>query len=516
MDDQREVIAFLGDPANHGAAADKVERIETHASVVFLVGERAYKLKRAVRLPYLDYSTLSRREQYCRAELALNRRTAPELYRRVRSITRGGEGRLAFDGTGPVVEWVLELKRFDQETLFDRLAAAHRLTPELMRDLADAVAAFHAAAEIVPEQGGRGGLAATIAGTTTDLARAEPPFAAATVAELHSAYEARLAGLGDLLERRRREGRVRRCHGDLHLGNICLVDGRPTLFDAIEFSDAFAAIDVLYDFAFLVMDLIHRDLGDLANAVFNRYLDRSGEGDGLAALPLFLSLRAAIRADVRATAARTVAPERRAGAAAEAASYLALAGRLLQAAPPRLIAVGGLSGSGKSSVARGIAANFRPAPGARIIRTDVLRKRLAGVAPETPLAAESYSLAANERVYAALYAEAAATLAAGYTAIADAAFLRAGERERIAGVAAAAGAPFTGLWLEAPAAVLDERIGQRHGDASDADRRVLERQLTLDLGAVDWVRLDSSRDLAATLAAARERLAAQGLDSVSR
>jgi uncharacterized protein len=497
--DADDVVAFLSDGASYGSPGAAVERIETHISIVFLVGERAFKLKRAVRFSYLDYSTPERRERYCRAELALNRRTAPTIYRAVRAVTREADGRLAFDGAGAPVDWVLEMRRFPQAALFDRMAEAGQLTPALMRDLTDEIARFHAAAEITPSFGGAAALAAVVADNDANLRAASPPLDGARIAALGDASAAALASLGRLLEERRSEGKVRRCHGDLHLRNVCLVDGRPTPFDCIEFSDGLACIDVLYDLAFLLMDLTHRGLRGLANIVFNRYLDMTGDSAGLPALPLFLSLRAAIRAHVL-----MAAPGR--GAAPEAALYLALAGAVLDRPPPRLVAIGGLSGSGKSALAQALAPDFAPAPGARLVRSDVLRKRLRGVAPEERLAGAAYGAAATEEVYRALGREAGAAVRGGFAAIIDATFLREAERDRIEGLAAAIGVPFTGLWLEAPAAVLRARIDLRRHDASDADAAVLAHQLAAATGPIRWRRIDAAGDPAATAAAARNSL----------
>ena len=510
MDEQNETVAFLSEGASYGLPGAAVEQIVTHCSRIFLVGDRAYKLKRAVRFSYLDYSTLTQRERFCRAELALNRRTAPDIYLRLRRVTRTAAGNLALDSEGAAVDWLLEMRRFREEDLFDRMAAARRLTPALMRDLADEIFAFHRDAEIVPDRGGAAALERTLSINHDNLALASPPLDRGAIDRLRQASSALLAKVGALLDARRRAGKVRRCHGDLHLRNICLHDGRPMLFDCIEFNDDFACIDVIYDLAFLLMDLVQCGLDAYANLVFNRYLDRGDESDALAALPLFLSARAAVRAHVMGMLVSTGTPEQAAAAAASAQAYLALALALLKPSPPRLIALGGLSGTGKSSVAQSLAPSFGPAPGARLLRSDVLRKRLAGVAPEIALPRESYSLAAAQRVYAALDREAAAALAAGYTAIVDATFLREEERQAIEAAANAAGVPFVGLWLEAPREVLTRRIAARRGDASDADRAVLDWQLGLDPGAIRWHRVDAAGDLADTIAAARALSATTG------
>jgi uncharacterized protein len=501
-DDQRAVIAFLERGESYGRPDAAPRRIDTHISIVFLVGDRVYKLKRAVQFSFVDYRDLAARARFCRAEFELNRRTAPALYLGVCAISRDETGALRWGEEGTVLDWVVEMRRFDESDLFDRMARAGRLDAALMRELADAIAAFHDAAEPAPDFGGAASMRALIDDNHRYLEAGAPPLPRAAVEDLRASSLAALGRVGAQLDRRRDAGQVRRCHGDLHLRNICLFAGAPTLFDCIEFSDEIACIDVLYDIAFLLMDLEHRGLRPLASAVFNRYLDRAPEEDGLAALPLLLSIRAAIRAKV-ALAAREAGAGTEAG---EALAYLDLARALLRPARPRLIAVGGLSGSGKSTLAAALAPDLAPAPGARVIRSDVLRKTLIQVAPETRLPPSAYTAAVNARVYDALRARALATLAAGYSAIVDATFLDAGQRADIAAAAAEAGVPFAGLWLDAPQPVLGNRVDARTGDASDADRAVLTRQLEAESGPIAWPRIDAGGSRAAALAAARAAL----------
>lgn len=503
-DSQTEVIAFLSNSANYTPYCDAVERIETHISIIFLAGDFAYKLKRAVRFTYLDYSRTTLREKYCRAELELNRRTAPNLYLRVRAITREKDGGLAFDGEGIAVDWVLEMRRFNQSDLLDRLADTARLTPALMRDVTDAIVAFHNTAAIEPSHGGHAGLKEAIAGNTINLIESCPPLDRASVDQVDAASMAALARLAPLLERRRVQGKVRRCHGDLHLRNICLVENRPVLFDCIEFNDAFSCIDVLYDLAFLLMDLLHRDLRHLASIVFNRYLDLGGDFDGLPALPLFMSVRASIRAHV------LVAQDRKnhsSLALPEAQSYLALGRELLCRHKPCLVAIGGQSGTGKSTIAASLAPDFLPAPGARVIRSDVVRKNLFHVAPETRLPASAYEHTVTKRVYGNLHSQATEILAAGCTCIIDATFLSAQDRHAVAAMAQCAGVPFFGFWLEAPADILAQRLQARRNDASDADVEVLREQNLAEAGTVDWQRIDATGDIAGLTARIRGLLA---------
>ena len=505
--DQSEVVAFLGRAASYGPETERVERVATHASLVFLAGTRAYKLKRAVRYRYLDYSTLELRRQACEAELALNRRTAPALYLGVTPVTREADGRLALGGTGEALDWLVVMRRFAESDLFDRLAEAGRLSAELALALTGHIVAFHEAAERRYADGGTRDFAALIVGNDFNLRAADGRLPNTAIDLLRERSSTALAALDGLLDRRRGAGYVRRCHGDLHLGNICLLDGRPVLFDAIEFSDAIACIDVLYDLAFLLMDLEHRGLRATANLVFNRYLDLGEAGDGLAALPLFLSARAAIRAHVTAAAARLdTDPAQRARRRAMAAAYLERAVAYLSPPPPRLVAIGGLSGSGKSTLAASLAPAIGSAPGARVLRSDVLRKRLFGLAPETPLPGAAYGPPVTQRVYEALCAQAAQALKAGHSVVVDAVFARPQERRDIAAAAEAAQAPFSGLWIEAPREAMAARLAARRGDASDATAAVLDAQLGYDLGAIDWRRLDGCGSIGEVMEAARAML----------
>ncbi|HXP04894.1 MAG TPA: AAA family ATPase [Stellaceae bacterium] len=498
-EDQRDTIAFLSDPASYGPGVADVERHETHISLVFLAGDHAFKLKRAVKYPYLDFSTAEQRRRACEAELRLNRRTAPELYREVRSIVRRPDGALAWGGEGDIVDWVVAMRRFDQEQLLDAVARSGGLQPQLLYALAAHIADFHANAERRLDRGGAKAMRTIIEENDACLRAGSVGLPDRQIGELHDASVDWLQRVGDLLDRRRQQGKVRRCHGDLHLRNICVVESRPVLFDCLEFSEEFASIDVLYDLAFLLMDLEHRGDAAGANLVLNRYLDLTVEDDGLAAMPLFVSLRAAIRAHVAASTG--------AEAGVEARHYLDEACAALRPPPARLIAIGGLSGTGKSTIAAALATEFGARPGARVLRSDVIRKRLFGLDPESRLPANAYEPDVTERVYAALREGAVTALQAGYCAIIDAVALKEEERRSFAEIARRARVQFTGLWLEAPLDALLARVDARKHDASDATQEIVKRQLQINPGPLDWQRLDAGDDVTRTLAAARQALA---------
>ena len=496
-DDQQATIAFLSDPSSYDGV-DRVETLETHISRVFLAGEHAYKLKRAVKFPYLDFSTIEQRRAFCKAELKLNQRTAPQLYLETKAIVRGADGQLAWDDKGEIVDWVVVMRRFDQSQRLDAIAKADGLDPGFLYRLAAHIAAFHDAAEHRPGHGGAAAFS-TIADENDECLRASQAvaFPSERVRELHDASKDWLYRVGELLDRRRAAGKVKRCHGDLHLRNICVVDGDPVLFDCIEFSEAFASIDVLYDLAFLLMDFEHQGDRGSANLVLNRYLDLTGEDDGLAAMPLFLSLRAGIRAHVTASAG---------GEADQAQAYLDQACAALRPSAARLIAIGGLSGSGKSTVAAALAPELGARPGARLLRSDVIRKRLFGVDPEARLPEDAYKAEVTARVYQRLCAQAEAALHAGYCAVIDAVSLRPEERHSFASVAAQAGVPFSGIWLDAPADALTARVSARRNDASDATAEIVSRQLGADPGPIDWRRVEARGTMAETLAAVKRAL----------
>jgi uncharacterized protein len=506
-DTQQAVFDLLGDPATYGARLSdrEIRRFQTHAAIVFLAGDRALKVKRAVRYPFLDYSTLDKRKAACEAELEVNRKFAPQLYRRIVPITRESDGSLALDGLGEPIEWAVEMTRFDENRTLDRLADRGELDDALIGKLAVAIAAMHERAEPVEAGPWIAALEQFIRNNTLIFRKHRELFPDRRVSDLERESLSALARLRPLLAERGSQGLVRRGHGDLHLGNVAILDGEPVAFDALEFDPVVASGDLLYDLAFMLMDLVETGRMRAANQILNGYYAaarRSADYGGIAALPFFMSLRAAIRA--MATASRLDAAEN--DVASLARRYFDLALKLLAPAKPTIVCVGGLSGTGKTLLARALAPSLAPAPGALVFRSDVERKAFYGLAENQQLPAEAYRPEISERIYRTITEKAARVAGAGHSAIVDAVFAKPEERTAIETAAAAVGVDFRGLFLVADLKTRLDRVGSRERDASDADTAVVLKQEELAIGAVTWPRIDASGSPEQTLAKARAAL----------
>lgn len=465
--------------------------IETHISAVYVGSDTVWKLRKAVRLPFLDFTAPEARHRAALRELELNAPHAPGLYRDLAAVRRRADGSLALDGEGAAIDWVVRMARVPEGDFLDVVAARGGLDGALLDALGDAVATYLAAAPVIADADGLAVQAVMTEGNLRSARAAGLP--ADAVAPWERAMRAELARRADWLRARAAHGFVRRCHGDLHLGNLCLWQGRPVPFDAVEFDEAIATGDVAYDLAFLLMDLEHRAGRPAANRVLNRYVARSGDWALVAGLPLFLAQKAMVRAHVEAARGR----------GAESLAYLAMSLGYLHPAPPVVVAVGGLMGTGKTTLARALAPELGPAPGALVLRSDEVRKRRRGVAPEQRLPDDAYGEAESRAVFAELHRAIAETAAAGHAAVADASYLDPAHRSAVA--TAAGAVPFLGVWLQAPLPVLEARIAARQGDASDATVTVLRRAAASAQSPADWLAVPAV-DAAGALATVRNAL----------
>ena len=455
-----------------------VRLVETHVSWVLLGEREALKVKKPVRLPFLDFASLEARRRACEEELRLNRRLAPTLYRDVLAIRRAADGTLVFDGAGEIVEYAVRMRRFADGATWAEKVGDASLLPHHIDAFAERLAALHAAAPRASVEARvgtpdvhRATLQRLLAGIDAQQAESRRP--SRSWPSLRAWLEGEAKRLAPHAEARFADGRVRECHGDLHLGNIVQEDGEALPFDALEFDPALRWIDVLDDVAFPVMDLLANHRRDLALRLVNAYLDASGDHAGLPALRFFLVGRALVRAHV---AAIDEGEGRHRPGTRRADTYLRLAERLAAHVDPRLAITHGLPGSGKTFASQGLL----EAAGAIRVRSDVERKRLLGVAPlgSTGDADVAYGADLTAKTYGKLFDIARLALVAGWPVIVDAAFLRQHERRRFADLAQDLGVPFTLVDCRAPMETLRARIARRQAgrqDASEADATVLAR-----------------------------------------
>jgi len=504
-----DVVAFLSDPATHGLADETVDVRETHGAMIFLAGGCAYKIKKPVTFAYMDFGTLEKRHAICRRELEINRTYAPDLYCGLVAVTAEPDGTLALDGDGETVEWAIRMRRFPDDALLARALDEHCVDAAFFDRLGDTIAAHHANAPRVADAGGAARIERLVAQLGGALAKGGAYVEPDRVRAFQDRAAAMLDQVSDELDRRAATGFVRRGHGDLHLANILVLDGEPVLFDALEFSEEIATTDILYDLAFVLMDLDIAGHRPHAQRLLTRYMLETASDHGfggLAALPLFLACRAAVRAAVTIDRLDQGTGPMDDETVARGQDYVRHAVRYLDPPPARLVAIGGFSGTGKTTVARALAPEIGAAPGALHLRSDVERKRLFGAGETERLSAEHYAQAATADVYARLFDLAGRTLAAGHSTVVDATFSEPDMRSRIEMVAAAAGVDFVGLWLDADPEILKRRVAARSGDASDATADIVAHQVDAGAGTVDWRSIDASGDVPQTVALARAHL----------
>ncbi|WP_300454395.1 bifunctional aminoglycoside phosphotransferase/ATP-binding protein [Accumulibacter sp.] len=475
------LIQALLEAGRYPDPAPRVDLVETHASWLLLAGDFAYKIKKPVTLPFLDYGTLARRKICCETELRLNRRVTPELYLDVVPIA-GSPVDPRFDGSGPIIEYALKMHRFAEAGRLDHLCASGELRPQQLSQLAATLAEFHARAAVATPASGFGQPARILAQALDNFSELEtllPNDADQDrLARLRDWTRAEFERLAPLFASRQTDGRVRECHGDLHLGNLVLIDERVRLFDCIEFSEDLRWIDVASEIAFTYIDLLDQRRPSLGGWLANEWLSGSGDYGAAEVLRFYAVYRALVRAKVAAIRAA------QAGDGAERAwHYLALADRLRQAPPARLVITHGVTGCGKSRASRRLLLADRTASTLRL-RSDVERKRLFGLAPTarsgSPLDGGIYDRSASELTYRRLYDLARTLLAAGWSVIVDAAFLERRRRDAFHALAREAGVAFHIVAPQSTPAQLRARVRSRlakGGNASEATLAVLDRQL---------------------------------------
>jgi aminoglycoside phosphotransferase family enzyme/predicted kinase len=483
---QSKLIAALRDALAVGAPGARATLLETHISYVLLTGVYAYKIKKAIRLEFLDFTTLDARRFYCEEELRLNRRLAPALYLEVVAIT-GGMDEPRLGGPGPVLDYAVKMREFPQAALLGNVLDQGLLTAGHISRLAAIVARFHAQIAVAPPAtsfGVPGGILrlalanfAEIRALGNDAADAAPDDLAPLEAWTRRQYAARHAQFAA----RRQSGFVRECHGDLHLGNMALIDGEPTIFDCIEFNDQMRWIDVMSEVAFIVMDLAYRRRHDYARRFLNAYLEETGDHGGLAVLRFYVVYRAMVRAKVAWLRAAQL-PDGRARheIQRDAGDHVHLATSSVCGTRPAVVITHGFAGCGKSTLSQALLERID----AIRIRTDVERKRLHGVGAHERrrggIESALYSPDATRATYDHVLALARTVVASGFTVIVDGTFLRRWQRDRFRELARELRLPFVIVDIAARESTLRERIGQREraaSDASDAGIAVLEHQL---------------------------------------
>ncbi len=480
---QEPLIRSLVSPEAWPFAVEAVELVETHISWVLLVGEYAYKIKKPVDFGFLDFSTLEKRKHFCEEELRINRRLAPDIYLQVVAIS-GTPEQPELEGPGEAFEYAVKMRRFPADGLL-----SHRpgeLTPELMDQLALQIADFHGRIDICPRDEPWGAPDLVLHPMVENFRHIDQlehdPDLEAQLERLEAWTRQNHTRLTDTIAARKRDGFVRECHGDMHLGNITLLDGQTLIFDAIEFNPALRWIDLMNEIAFLTMDLDEKGRPELAQRVLNRYLEQSGDYEGLALLRFYQVYRAMVRAKVTALrlGQHDLEAEEREQQGTEFRKYLQLAERYTHDGAPGIIITHGASGSGKSVAARKLVMEIS----AIQLRSDVERKRLAGLdaraRTHTEVEQGIYSDAFTRRTYRRLAELAEMIVAAGFVALIDATFLRREQRYAFQELAQRLDAPFLILEMQTPEALLRERVRSRlekGKDPSEADETVLSSQL---------------------------------------
>jgi aminoglycoside phosphotransferase family enzyme/gluconate kinase len=456
--------------------AEPIRLLQTHVSYVLLTGDYAYKVKKPVNFGFLDYSTLEKRHHFCHEELRLNQRGAGALYLEV--VPLGQTDDTYQIGSGTIVEYAVKMVQFPQDTLLSALYDRGELTETLIKELAVAVADFHLGAETNDHIRSFGAVEQIRQAFDENYAQTEGfiggPQTQIQFNETKAYTDSFFAAHQDLFERRVAQNWIRACHGDLHLNNLCRWRDQIYLFDCIEFNEPFRYVDVMYDVGFVVMDLLSKDCAGLATVFLNHYVERTGDWEGVQLLPLYIGRQAYVRAKVTSflLGDPSVDEDTKRQASETAAGYYHLAWSVCQPRNGRIYLMAGLSGSGKSTTAQLLASQIN----ALHLRSDAVRKHMAGVPLDQRGDDSLYTPAMGEKTYDRLLTLGIALAQAGYPVILDAKYDRASLRQDAIERIQAAALPLAILHCTAPAAVLEQRVRDRAGDIADATVAVLQRQ----------------------------------------
>ena len=451
--------------------------IQTHISYIFLTGDYAYKLKKSVDFGFLDFSTLAKRRHFLEEELRLNKAVAPDIYLEVLPITKE-QGNYRLNGAGEVVEYVLKMRQFPQENLFINMFDRGILTAEHLRELGKVVANFHQNCET--------NYYIRTFGTIEQIQKSindnyKHTIKYIGIVQTQEQYENTKEFSDRFLKENEKifldrieQNKIRECHGDLHLKNICWWHNKIYLFDRIEFNEPFRYVDVIYDVAFTVMDLDGKGKKDLGNIFLNSYLEETGDWEGTQVLPLYLSRQAYVRAKVTSFLLDdpAISPEEKEQAAISASGYYKLAWEYAQKRQGKLILMSGLSGSGKTTVGQKLAEELNGIQ----IRSDAVRKHLAGIALHERGDETLYSLEMTKKTYDRLLELGKVLVKQGFTVILDAKYDRTCWREQAISFARTENVPLEIVYCTAPIEVLRDRLSQRDQDISDATPELLDRQ----------------------------------------
>lgn len=494
LEDQSDTIKALSIPSTYGKNIKKVTMRGSHIALIFFAGDMVYKLKRAVVYPTVDFSTPEKRKLACIAEMKRSTVYAPHLILGIKPVRRLKNGKIRIGGhLGEEIDTVIVERRILKKHLLDFLLPSPSFDRFETMDLAEHLAELHTKAKTFRSKWGVPVLRNLILSIETTLGYFPELFNPAEVNSLTHASLDMMKQHERLITFRQKTGRVKKCHGDLSLSNIAYDKKKFLFFSPIEYNDNLDCIDTLYDLSYITMDLEMKGLRPLSNILFNHYMSYMNDIEGFPLLPLYQSLRASFRATVYAKTTTLLSGTEKETAALTAKQYFALARHFMADFKSVLIACGGLSGSGKSRIAREIGGLMNPAPGAVILRDDVVKKQITGLAPHQRFNKTLDTPAFEKVVYEVLYQQTATALRTGACVIVDALFSDSFQRKEIEKLAQKMNIPFLGLWMDAPLDIRTERVKHRKRNPSDVHKEdELESQLNLKTGKITWEIVDTN------------------------